>query len=188
MASISRTVVASLSTFLLVLPGLSGCGGAVEDQKSEATDRSAQPITGEDAADGERLGILTVQGDPLAAPGEFEMRTSCSYSRGNGAFSFGMRPGADRGIEKGAVSFGVRAGWAPGSSVPLEDGTYRARFEYEEASGSGRVPSYLGEAEMTLRIVDEQREDFPVVEVAASGSGEGISFRVHGRCQTMVTG
>lgn len=52
----------------------------------------------------------------------------------------------------------------------------------------GTVPTYLGDAQMTIRVVDDAREASPVVTVEATGRGEGVSFELTARCQTMVRG
>lgn len=135
-----------------------------------------------------RTGTLSVNGEALAAPGEYELQTSCSYDRRHGSFSLGMHPRADDETGRGPATFGIRAGTTLRSSVPLEDGTYDARFEYSEASGEGTVPTFRGDARFSLKMLDETRERFPVLGIEATGEGDGIRFEVAARCQATVMG
>jgi hypothetical protein len=179
------------SLALLFLPLTLACSGDLPGSGEEARADLAGEAGGAETSDRDparRTGTLTVEGDPLSAPGDYELNTSCSYSRGNGSFSFGLHPDVDSQIEQGASAFGVRAGWGPRSSVPLEDGTYEAEFEYTELTGEGPILSWAGEGEMSIRIVDESRESFPVVAVEASGEGEGVRVHAEGVCQAMVMG
>lgn len=178
------------SLALLLLP-LLACSGDLPGSGDDAPADMAGEAGAAETSDGDpagRTGTLTVEGDPLSAPGDYELTTSCSYSRGNASFSFGLHPDVDTQVEQGAATFGVRAGWGPRSSIPLEDGTYEAEFEYTEVTGEGPVLSYAGDAEMSIRIVDDSRESFPVVEVVASERGEGVRFQARGVCQAMVMG
>jgi len=180
-----------LGLIALLAAGCGGGGDSGEDALAElAGEAAGDPDAGTDAggAQAPRTATLEVEGDPLSAPGEYELRTSCSYSRGQGAFSFGMHPEVDSQVEQGAATFGVRAGALPGTSIPMEDGRYEAEWEYTKVTGEGPVLTYTGEGEMSIRIVDDSRENFLVVEVDASGSGEGMRFQARGGCQAMVMG
>lgn len=145
------------------------------------------------ASDGESgtpapMGTLSLGGDVLAAPGEYELRTSCSYDRRHGAFSLGMHPDVETDVDRGPATFGIGAGRTPGSTIPLEDGTYDADFEYTEVAGDGSVPTFSGDARLELEIVDDSRERFPVLRVQATGEGEGMRFEMVGRCRATVMG
>jgi hypothetical protein len=167
------------------------CGGDLpepgSDVDSETPGQTANARVPTDA-EPRRTGTLSVEGGALAAPGDYELNTSCSYARGSGSFSFGLHPEMGSQAEEGASTFGMRAGWGPRNSVPLENGTYPAVFEYAELTAEGPVLSYSGEGEMSIRLVDDSRASFPLVDVDASGTGDGMRFRAHGVCQAMVMG
>ena len=172
--------------FITLVASPLACAG---DRKEGQESRPSEMAEGEvGALNVERTGVLTLEGEPLAAPGEFELQTACSYSRSAGAFSFSLIPDREKEIEKGPQGFSVAAGRGPRESIPLEDGRYQGEFEYNEVVGDGTVPTYLGDAELTLTMVDDSREHFPIFGVTATGEGEGVSFRVKGRCQVMVGG
>jgi hypothetical protein len=178
-----------LRTSALLITLAASSPACVGDRQEGPESRSGEVGEGEEVAlNVKRTGILTLEGEPLAAAGEFELQAACSYSRSAGAFSFSLIPDSEEVIEKGPQGFSVAAGRGPRSSIPLEDGTYQGEFEYNEVVGDGTVPTYLGDAELSLSMVDDSREHFPIFGVTARGEGEGVRFRVEGRCQVMVGG
>lgn len=171
-------IVLGTSLALLLLAGCS----------PDRTGQRAGADSGPEAGTPAPMGTLSLGGDVLAAPGEYELRTSCSYDRRHGAFSLGMHPDVETDVDRGPATFGIGAGRTPGSTIPLEDGTYDADFEYTEVTGDGSIPTFSGAARLTLEIVDDSRERFPVLRVEATGQGEGMRFEVAGRCQATVMG
>jgi len=173
-----RRIIFGTSLVLLLVAGCEADrAGGRTDTDPGATSGSAAPT-----------GTLSLRGDVLAAPGEYELRTSCSYDRRHGAFSLGMHPDVETGVDRGPATFGIGAGRSSRTTIPLEDGTYDAKFEYTEVTGDGSVPTFSGAARLTLEIVDDSRERFPVLRVEAAGQGEGMQFEMAGRCQATVMG
>lgn len=168
-----------------------GCGDETPDREpGAATDSSEAAGEGPigPSSDQDLTGRLTIEGQTLAAPGAYRLLTSCSYSRETGTFSLGLRPAGETPVEPGPALLGIRAGGGPNRSIPLTAGSYEAEFEYEELAGDGTVASFFGTSEVTLRIVDRSRPGFPVLEVEATGRGDGIRLELAGRCRAVVHG
>ncbi len=132
---------------------------------------------------------LTAAGDPLAAPGTHQLGFNCRYARDTGSLlASGYPPEPVEGGPAPAL-LGLQAPDRRGAKVPLQDGTFAGRFEYSEIRGDGTTPTYFGGAEITLRIVDDSEQRFPILEIRAVGESEdGVQIDLVGRCTAMVTG
>lgn len=176
-------LVAALAT----VPAL-GCTGDLpeaEDGPSSSGDAAVEASAS--STNAATIGSLTLEGEPLIVHGDFELQTHCRYSEGSGTFGFGMHPEDRSGdAEPGPLRFSLTAGPPAGPSIGLEDGTYEAHFNYDESVGDGTVPSYMGDAEMTLRVAGETDRGPPVVEVEARGDDDGIRFELAGRCEAQL--
>lgn len=175
-------LVAALATIFTL-----GCVGDLpeaDDASSSSGDAAAETSAPSTAA--AATGSLTLEGEPLTVDGDFELQTHCRYREGSGTFGFGMHPDRSGDAEPGPLRFSLTAGPPAGPSIGLEDGTYEAHFNYDESVGDGTVPSYMGDAEMTIRVAGDMDRGRPVVEVEASGDDDGIRFELAGRCEAQI--